>query len=274
MDGRGRIGKKAGLILALLALPGSGGTQEAAPPAPLVRAHAHNDYEHPRPLLDALDCGFCSVEADVWLVDGRLLVAHDLKDAQPERTLEKLYLEPLRARVEKNDGRVFRGGPAVTLLIDIKSGATNTYLALRETLRRYTNILTRFYANRTATNAVTVVVSGNRARALMAGEDVRLAAYDGRVVDLDSDASPHLIPLISDNWVNLFGWKAGANEGPFPDDEKKKLKELAERAHAQGRQLRLWGAPDHPDAWQVLWEGGVDLINTDDLAGLQQFLQR
>lgn len=39
---------------------------------PLPRAHAHNDYEHARPLLDALDHGFTSVEADVWLVDGEL----------------------------------------------------------------------------------------------------------------------------------------------------------------------------------------------------------
>src|SRR3954453_17294915 len=28
-----------------------------AGPAPLVHAHAHNDYEHARPLLDALDNG-------------------------------------------------------------------------------------------------------------------------------------------------------------------------------------------------------------------------
>ena len=36
---------------------------------PLPRAHAHNDYLHQRPLLDALDNGFCSVEADISLVD-------------------------------------------------------------------------------------------------------------------------------------------------------------------------------------------------------------
>src|SRR5690242_5509037 len=47
---------------------------------PLTRAHAHNDYEHTRPLLDALDQGFCSVEADVWLIDGELRVAHDERD--------------------------------------------------------------------------------------------------------------------------------------------------------------------------------------------------
>ena len=43
---------------------------------PLPRAHAHNDYRHERPLFDALDHGFCSVEADIFLVEGQLLIGH------------------------------------------------------------------------------------------------------------------------------------------------------------------------------------------------------
>ena len=54
-------------------------------PRPLINAHAHNDYEHPRPLLDALDHGFCSVEADIYLVEGQLLVAHNRSDVSKER---------------------------------------------------------------------------------------------------------------------------------------------------------------------------------------------
>src|SRR2546428_201080 len=86
----------------------------AAPPAPLVHAHAHNDYEHKRPLLDALDHGFCSVEADIFLVDGKLLVAHELGQTKPERTLQALYLDPLRERVKANGGRVLKDGAEVT----------------------------------------------------------------------------------------------------------------------------------------------------------------
>ena len=59
----------------------------------LRRAHAHNDYEHPKPLINALGHGFGSVEADVHLVEGKLLVGHDPEDLLPERTLERLYLE-------------------------------------------------------------------------------------------------------------------------------------------------------------------------------------
>src|SRR5690242_16456677 len=90
---------------------------------PLIRAHAHNDYEHPRPLFDALDQGFCSIEADIWLVDGQLLVAHDRKKVNPERTLQALYLSPLQKLIQQNGGGLYPGGPTCTLLIDIKSEA-------------------------------------------------------------------------------------------------------------------------------------------------------
>lgn len=238
---------------------------------PLTQAHAHNDYEHTRPLFDALDHGFCGVEADIWLVDGRLLVAHDRASTTPARTLEALYLDPLRQRVDQNRGRVFPGGPSLTLLIDVKSDATNTYRALRSTLQRYESMLTRFRAGRTETNAVTVIVSGNRARELMAGEAVRLAAYDGRIEDLNGSDSPHLIPLISDNWTKLFRWRGAAKEGELPAEERRTLNAYVSRVHSQGRRLRFWATADNPIMWQTLRDAGVDLINTDDLDGLQKF---
>ena len=54
---------------------------------------------------DALDRGFSSVEADVWLVDGELRVAHDLEDTRAGVTLESLYLDPLDELVrQKGEG--------------------------------------------------------------------------------------------------------------------------------------------------------------------------
>lgn len=239
---------------------------------PLPRAHAHNDYLHARPLLDALDQGFCSVEADIWLVDGQLLVAHDSKDIRPERTLQKLYLDPLVARVKQNDGRVFLNGPAFTLLIDIKSESTNTYIALRKVLESYAPMLTRFQTAKTETNAVTIIISGNRPRGLMTAEATRFASYDGRLADLEAVDSPHLIPLISDNWALHFKWRAKAEEGPLPDAERAKLRTLISRAHQQGRRIRFWGAPDQPAMWRELHVAGVDYLNTDHLADMRSFL--
>ncbi len=237
-------------------------------PVPLPRAHAHNDYLHARPLHDALDRGFANIEADVHLVDGRLLVAHDRKDVTPTRTLESLYLEPLRERVRQNGGRVYRGGPPLVLLVDVKTEAAPTYAALERALQPYAAMLTVFRGTNTAPGAVTVIISGNRAREIMAAQPIRLAALDGRRADFESNPPASLVPLLSENWNNHFlsRWA-----GPLPPAERQALREWVQRAHAQGRTVRFWNTPDRPDVWQTLMEAGVDIIGTDDLAGLQRF---
>ena len=261
-----RCARWAGLLFAFTGLLAAG-----AEPTPLVNAHAHNDYEHARPLLDALDRGFCSIEADVWLVDGQLLVAHDRGKVKPERTLQALYLDPLRARVKENGGRVYAGGPSLTLMVDVKSGAADTWLALRAALRPYESILTRFGRDGIETGAVTVIISGNRARDLMASDTNRLAAYDGRLADLESGTTPQFIPLVSDQWLRISNWRGGTGK-PLPVDDERKLRQTVSKAHAQGRRIRFWGAPDTPEVWAVFRKAGVDLLNADDLDGLREFL--
>ncbi|UCE06765.1 MAG: hypothetical protein JSW07_01605 [bacterium] len=73
-------------------------------PIPLLRAHSHNDYQHDRLLFDALDYGFTSIEVDIHLIDKKLLVAHDKEDVDSNRTLQSLYLDPLRQIVRRNGG--------------------------------------------------------------------------------------------------------------------------------------------------------------------------
>lgn len=238
-------------------------------PSPLPQAHAHNDYEHARPLLDALDQGFCSVEADIHLVDGALLVAHDRGQVKPERTLAALYLDPLLERVRKNGGRVHPGGPGFHLLIDFKSDGAATWAVLRPELERYREMLTVFRDGGTEDRAVTIVLSGNSPREWLAKEPLRRAGIDGRLPDLETNPSPHLVPWISDAWSRHFDWRGN---GPFPESERAKLTDIVRRAHAQGRKVRLWGTPDFEGTWTIEREAGVDLINTDRLADLRRFL--
>jgi len=246
----------------------------ATGPKPLLNAHAHNDYAHDRPLFDALDHGFASVEADIHLVDGDLFVAHDSDEIKPDRTLRSLYLEPLKKRIAQNSGRVYPNGPQFTLFIDIKTEAVATYKVLSKMLSEYKNIITSFSSTSRTDKAIVVYVSGNRPRVFMESEPLRYAGYDGRLTDLQSDAPATLIPIISDRWPSHFSYKGS---GPMPEQEHQKLKNIIETAHKKGRIVRFWATPDRPSPeretlWRILLESGVDLLNTDDLPGLQQFL--
>jgi len=238
--------------------------------APLPRAHSHNDYEHKRPLLDALDQGFPSVEADIYLVEGKLLVAHDRKDLKPERTLQALYLDPLKARVAANGGQVHAGGNGFTLLIDVKDNAAATYAVLREVLAPHAQMLTRFTSTNTTPGAVTVILSGNRPTEQVAAEPVRWCGIDGRFAELTNNPSPHLIPLVSDSWKTHFGW---FKDGVLAEADRRKLRDLVARAHVEGRKIRFWGAQDQSFAWKEQFEADVDFINTDKLAELAAFLR-
>jgi hypothetical protein len=264
-----RIACIAGVLLFM-----QSGTPQPRGVVPLLHAHAHNDYLHDPPLLAALEHGFASVEADVFLVGDKLCVAHDPNKVSPARTLQSLYLDPLRQRIKGNEGHVYPGSSRFLLLIDLKTAAEPTYQKLHETLTQYRDMLAAFGPQGRKEGAVTVVVSGNRPLELMQSQPVRYAGYDGRLTDLDGDAPADLIPLLSDQWVKHFTWRG---EGPMPPQEQKKLDEIVQKAHARGRLVRFWATPDlrsnaREAVWQELLSAGVDLLNSDDLNGLQEFL--
>ncbi|MBV7696444.1 phosphatidylinositol-specific phospholipase C/glycerophosphodiester phosphodiesterase family protein [Streptomyces sp. TRM70350] len=261
-----------------VALPGASALADdrKRSPRPLWRAHAHNDYEHPRPLLDTLDHRFGSVEADIHLVGDQLLVAHDPEDLDPARTLESLYLDTLAARVKAHRGSVYRGHRgSLQLLIDIKTEGASTYLELDRHLRRYRHLFTTYAHGKVFPGPVTAVVSGDRAaRVPMEAQKVRRAFYDGRLADLGSSAPASFIPLISDNWTLNFTWRGA---GEFPAAERQKLRSIMRAAHSRGQKVRFWATPDvaGPERhalWTELLAADVDFINTDDLLGLEAFL--
>lgn len=244
---------------------------------PLPHAHAHNDYLHPQPLRDALARGFTSVEADLWLVDGRLLVARTPQDAVPSRTLAALYLDPLRERVRRNGGTVYPRPGGFQLVVDVKSEPQATYQRLHDVLCDHAEHLTGFTATDVHERAITVVITMKAAHALhdtLAGQHLRYAAYDGRPHQLVR--SPRaLTPMISDYWFRDFTW---TGDGPMPITERDLLHAMAAAARAGGQLLRFWGTPDQPSpqrdaVWTELLRAGAGLINTDDLAGLAGFLR-
>jgi hypothetical protein len=258
------------IVLSGLLARGVSAEQPASAPTPLTRVHAHNDYEHKRPLFDALDQGFCSVEADIYFADGKLLVGHTRRSLRPDRTLQALYLDPLKQRVAANGGRIYKGGPPVTLFIDFKTAGPKTYAALRPVLDEYRDMISSYSPNGVQRRAIDVVITGNCPRAEIEADKERRVGIDGNVHDLDSDQPADLIPVVSENWRTFFKWRG---KGPMPVAEHEKLLSFVKKAHEHGRRLRLWATPDNLATWKVLYAANVDLINTDDLAGAAQFLR-
>jgi len=241
---------------------------------PLLNAHAHNDYQHTRPLQDALDYGFTSVEADVHLIDQQLYVYHDFP-ANPveDRTLENLYLTPLLERIQRNNGSVYPGyDDPFLLMIDIKSESTATYQKLEELLIKYQNMLTIVKSGVEQVNGpVKVFVSGNRPIDKVLSSKVIYASLDGRPADLEHNIPANLMPVVSDNFHNFLSWN-GSDEQQIDPGEMQRLQQFIKQAHQQGKKVRLWAAPDTPAYWKLALKLDIDLINSDRLQHLSEFL--
>ena len=237
-------------------------------------AHAHNDYMHERPLFDAMENGFRSIEADVFSLGDSLYVAHDRKDIKPGRTLRALYLEPLVDYISNYDKIIYDSASPLILLIDIKDDGLTTYKLLDRILHDFREILCKVSNEAYVRGSVMVVVSGNRPIEYMMEQTQRFAFVDGRMKDLAEEYSSSLMPLISDRWAKYFSWRG---KGDMPENERTQLRLYVQQAHEKGQLIRFWATPDiagkERDAvWTELLEAGVDLINTDDLTGLRRFL--
>lgn len=235
----------------------------------LAHAHSHNDYLRGRPLLDALENGFASVEADVFLVDGELRVGHDRKQLQPGKTLEKLYLDPLLERYDKQRDSVFPVPGQLLLLVDIKESGEAVYKVLKERLEKYRPMLTSLDNGVVHRAAVMVVLSGDRPVETLAAEQSRLAFIDGRLPDLEANTPWSLTPIVSADYMETFG-TIGTN---LSAEKKEKLAGIVAKAHAQRKRVRFWASPDNEAGWTMLRQADVDLINTDNVVGLAKFLR-
>src|SRR5258705_3143968 len=86
-----------------------------------IRIHAHNDYQKPEPLINALRHKVFSIEADIYFSDNRLLVAHDKKELATAKTLDSLYLQPIIELFRRYKGTISEDTSyAPILMIDIK----------------------------------------------------------------------------------------------------------------------------------------------------------
>ncbi|SDF51734.1 Glycerophosphoryl diester phosphodiesterase [Mucilaginibacter pineti] len=236
---------------------------------PLANAFSHNDYLRKKPLYEALDNGFTNIEADIFLINDKLIVAHYFPYFKSKRTLEALYLKPLADYIKNNKGAIYSNyQQPITLMIDIKTGADKTYAALKPLLAKYSSLLTSYDNGVIYPGLITIVLSGNRPVATIQNETKRYAFVDDRLNE-NTAKSTDVYLMSSCKYSRFLHW---AGKGTLSEKEDAKFKMAIEQAHAEGKKVRLYAAPENKAVWRYLLASGVDMINTDQLATLKTFL--
>lgn len=236
----------------------------------LKNAHAHNDYKHKHPLSDALKNKFNSFEADVFLINSKLIVSHIHPFFKKQKTLENLYLKPILDSCSKHNGHVYKDcEESIILLVDIKSDADKTYLELKKIFEKYNSILSKYENGKVKIGAVTIILSGNKPYEVLQKDSIRYAFIDQSLLSLEKPMDRLICAMASTKYSNIFTWKG---KGKIPKNEKENLISLVKQAHQQGKIVRLWASPENKNVWNELLNCGVDLINTDKLEDLRNFL--
>lgn len=232
----------------------------------LAQAHSHNDYEHSRPFFEAYELGFGSIEADVYLKDRELYVAHDFKNITPERTFRKLYLEPLVAQIEQHKGKPYPKGQPLQLLIDLKTGGKEILDKLFEQLKPYRG----YFDARKNKHAVRIIISG----AMPKPEDFEqydaIFSFDGRKELTYTSKAAERVSLVSISFPSFGPWN-GKNE--LPPAIFNKAKSFVDSVHQQKKAVRFWATPNTITAYETLVKLKADYIGTDSLRLLSEFIK-
>jgi hypothetical protein len=246
--------------------------QEAITPAkvlPLKLGLAENDFAQERPLRTALELGFRAIEVDVFLANNELKVGHSILDLKSRGTFEEVYLAPLKNLMESKSAFIHNGDEPLLLFLGFKSDGRPCYQALRPLLTKYADLLTTVKDKHQSVGAVSIILSGNPPRELIATENPRYVALDGRLSDIDSPEPLHLIPTISLRWSTYFRWKGGIEIQP---NEQARLESMIEKVHNSERKIRFWSTPDSEKVWAVLQAAQVDWIGAERHGMLYKFL--
>ncbi|KAG6845772.1 hypothetical protein H0H87_003826 [Tephrocybe sp. NHM501043] len=263
--------------------------------------HSHNDFadEHTKdwrdvPLLTAISFGVQSVEADVWLVDGQLLVGHEKAALTRERTLDSLYIQPLlNILAQQNPVDKFNvnqtkpngvfdtsSGTSLQLLVDMKTDGTQTLpfvLKALEPLRK-ANYLTTATQGILSNGPITAIGTGNTPLEGIKMLEPRDLFFDAPLngltnssIDAAWDAT--LAPIASVDYEAVVGWN-GIQE--ISEEQRSIIINFVQTAHSRGIKARFWDTPGWPvqsrnRVWQELLNDGADWLNADDLETASKF---
>ena len=221
--------------------------------------HSHNDYEQKQPFFAAYNLGFNSIEADLYIKDNELYVAHDWDKIMPENTFKHLYLEPLLAKIKDNKGFPYPNKKPLQLLLDLKKDGKEILKLLNSQMSDYKEDLRH----------VTISISGDMPPPDEFQNFDEIFHFDGRQELIYSENAFKRVSLVSASFMD-FG-KYWTGKTPLSDEVFQKINAFVEANHAKGKKVRIWATPNTTLGFETLKKLKVDFIGTDDLELLAKF---
>lgn len=224
-------------------------------------AHSHNDYKNSIPFFRAYEKGFGSIEADCYAVNGQLMVAHEKNEIDAKRSLKILYIDPLIEKFKRDPQRHLR------LLIEIKED----YKAILPLVIKELKPLEQYLDYEGHPGRLSIVMTGGVPPAAEMTNYPAWISFDVDHMDGFTPEQWKKIGLVSFPFGKYMHWNG---KGVLNTEEIARVKAGIDSVHNSGKKIRFWETPDTKSSWLALIRLGVDVIGTDKIEELGDFLNK
>jgi len=245
-------------------------------------AHSHNDYLQKRPLYEAIELGFGSIEIDICLTNKKeLKVAHIPWFLGRKKDIEELYFAPIAKMIEEKDPRFnYNSQFPLNLLIDFKKNADSTYKYLKVVFIKYEKYITQYCKGKVVYEGPLVInITGNQPWNALMRDSITYALMDGPIWLTDPNINERGFYDIDTNRLKFMGRAANdyqslmAFKKHFKNDEEfyKSVKSNIKIYNDHGLMTRFHGVPNNEKAWMMIAKCGTNWFNVDKLKRFKEF---
>jgi alkaline phosphatase len=232
-----------------------------------ILIHSHNDYAQAKPFWGAYEAGADAIEVDVFLENGQLLVSHDRRTLRKAKTIQEMYLNPLRQVMRKNGGKCRANGKSLQLVVDLKTGkaALDKLVEIieKEGYKECFDVKKNQFAAR-------LVIGGDVSKIENFLDYPEYVFFSVKASFDFSRPCASRVWEVSESLRTYSRWR----KGRMSEKDKKRIRSAAELFRTKGVKLRIWAIPDNKEAWALAKELGLDYINTDRPAIVAKWLSR
>ncbi|MCV9929783.1 alkaline phosphatase [Flavobacterium sp. LS1R49] len=223
--------------------------------------HSHNDYASALPFYGAYSNEVGVIEADVFLVNNELFVAHTSKEITQQNTLKSQYLDPLAAKFKSLGGKAYPSNKPLILMIDIKTEADATLKLITQQLKTFPDLISN--------KNLKVVISGNRPSPANWKDYPEFIYFDGRLNENYTSEQLSRVEMISEDLKEITIWNG---KGVMTQADSEKVQAIIKKVHDQNKKIRFWATQDNVNTWMTLMNLKVDFIGTDNVSELAHFI--
>jgi alkaline phosphatase len=175
-----------------------------------------------------------------------------------------MYLNPIKKEISNNKGWAYQDTTLqLKLMIDLKTEGIPTLNRLVAQLKSFPELITA--------KGFEIFISGNVPSPERWDEFPPFINFDGRPGIQYSPDQLKRITLISSGIGAFSKWDGN---GDLSEKDKNRIDSLIKVVHSLEKKIRFWSTPDFENGWKTLCLLNVDIIGTDHVPELVQFISQ